>query len=281
MRAIWVAIGLTASGCAVRATPYRFAGPMVSAVSLDDVAEHGRTRTYDDGIGPGDVRIVDLPGAPGRTDVPATASEDADGSWRIVAENLIGEGDDLRGVVISRLPAHHNEKKPKAGVAAIDLTTVSEADDLRALVGRRDGRTDVAFAIAAATRLRSAPPAGIAALTDGPALVVEAADALVAPADASPRVGDLLIFDRAEDDEPASRTAIVIAQDDRGVYEMIYLSHGVVRRGFVDPARPSTKRDADGKIVNTFLRDGDDYPPKGTKYLAGELLAHVLVWSRL
>jgi len=278
MRAIWLALGLTASGCAVRATPYRFAGPMVSAVSLDEVAEHGRARAYDDGIGPGDVRVVDLPGAPGRTDVPATASIDADGSWRVVSENLLGDGD---GAVISRLPARHHEPKPKAGVAAIDLTLVSEAADLRELVGRRDGRTDVAFALAAAASLGGKPPAGIAAITDGPALVEAAADALVAVGEASPRVGDLLIFDRAEGNEPASRTAIVIAQDDRGVYEIIYVSHRIVRRGFVDPARPTTKRDADGRVVNTFLRDGDDHPPKGTKYLAGELLAHVLVWSRL
>lgn len=274
MRAMWIALGLSASGCAVRAAPYRFSGPMVSAVSLGEVAEH--RRVYDDAIEPGGVRIVDLPGAPGRADVPATASVEEDGSWRVVAENLLGDGG---GVVISRLPAWHHDKKPKAGVAAIDLSAVREVADLRNLVGRRDGRTDVAFALAAGARLGGTPPAAIAALTSGPELV-EAAGAAIAE-DATPRVGDLLIFDRAEDDAPASRVAIVIAQDDRGVYEMIYLSHGVVRRGFVDPARPSTKRDADGKIVNTFLRDGDDYPPKGTKYLAGELLAHVLVWSRL
>ncbi len=39
--------------------------------------------------------------------------------------------------------------------------------------------------------------------------------------------------------------------------------------------------DDDGRVHNTYVRHGKDYPPKGTRYLAGELLAHVIAWPQL
>jgi hypothetical protein len=68
----------------------------------------------------------------------------------------------------------------------------------------------------------------------------------------------------------------VIARDARGVLEYVYAGGGVVRRGFVDPARPTTRRDLTGSVVNTFMRHGKKWPAKGTRYLAGELLVHVV-----
>jgi hypothetical protein len=50
----------------------------------------------------------------------------------------------------------------------------------------------------------------------------------------------------------------------------------VIRRGFYDVSRARTRRDENGAIVNTFMRHGRLWPPKGTRYLAGELLAHVI-----
>jgi hypothetical protein len=70
--------------------------------------------------------------------------------------------------------------------------------------------------------------------------------------------------------------AIAIARDANGVTEFIYAGGGVIRRGFVDPTRATTRRDLTGAAVNTFLRHGKQWPPKGTRYLAGELLAHVI-----
>ncbi|MDQ3300101.1 MAG: hypothetical protein M3619_26265, partial [Myxococcota bacterium] len=91
-----------------------------------------------------------------------------------------------------------------------------------------------------------------------------------------PERGDLLVFDRAIVDEPADLLAVVIARDERDVTEFLYLGGGVIRRGFLDASRRTVKRDAAGAIVNTFLRTGKRWPPKGTRYLAGELLVRVI-----
>jgi hypothetical protein len=110
-----------------------------------------------------------------------------------------------------------------------------------------------------------------------PALVAwaSARGKLLAPTEAA-QPGDLLVFDRAVANRPSDLVALVIGRDARGVTEVVYAGGGVIRRGFVDPARPSTRRDLTGAVVNTFLRHGKQWPPKGTRYLAGELLAHVI-----
>lgn len=143
---------------------------------------------------------------------------------------------------------------------------------LRALVGRRDKRDPVTAALAWSREL-GAP---LEART-GEDVIAWATQrgALAAPTEpAAP--GDLLVFDHATSDAEADLIAIVIDRDSRGVTELIYLGGGVIRRGFVDPARPRLKRDADDRIVNTFLRHGKRWPAKGSHYLAGELLAHVI-----
>jgi hypothetical protein len=91
-----------------------------------------------------------------------------------------------------------------------------------------------------------------------------------------PEPGDLLVFDRTQGDDTSDLIAIVVGRDARNVIEMIYVAGGVVRRGFVDAARPAMRRDKDGAVVNTYLRHGKRSPPSGTHYLAGELLAHVV-----
>ena len=88
--------------------------------------------------------------------------------------------------------------------------------------------------------------------------------------------GDILVFDRALGDGGADLVALVIARNTRGVLEFLYTGGGVIRRGFLDPARPSMRRDLDGAVVNTFLRHGKRWPPPGTRYLAGELVVHVI-----
>ena len=58
--------------------------------------------------------------------------------------------------------------------------------------------------------------------------------------------------------------------------ELVYLAGGVIRRGFVDVTRASTRRDLQGRVINTFIRHVRRMPPKGTRYLAGELLSAVI-----
>lgn len=175
------------------------------------------------------------------------------------------------GIVWSRLRAPHLAKT-KMPVAT--PTTVAEA---RALVGERDPRSPVAFALAVAgglSGIRALPDVG-----DGPALVAwaEGRGALAAivpgtPDTAAIAVGDLLVFDRVVGGAPASLVAVALGRDDRGVIDMLYLAGGVIRRGHLDPARPRTTRDRDRRIVNTFLRHGADQPPGDTRFRAGALV---------
>ena len=279
VRVALAALLLAASGCAARPVPYRFAGPLVSGVSLDDRAEHGRTRpTYDDGVTrrPA-IAVAEVPGTP-RPEVPASGpGHDVSGA-RTVVGDFPDVGAVAGGIVISRLPEPHRQDRARDGEARLELSGLEGVDDVRMLVGSRDGRGDVAFALAVAAQLVPDVGAVAGASEDGPALVERARrqGALGEPDDRPIETGDLLVFDRAVDGEPASLVAVALGRDERGVIEMLYLARGVVRRGFVDPARPKVRRDDEGRVVNTYLRHGKDWPPKGTRYLSGELLAHVI-----
>lgn len=183
-----------------------------------------------------------------------------------------------REVVWSRLPAPHRGSSlpAQAGgiTGAIEIPRVREPSDLRGLVGQRDNREPIAivFSWLGELGIDTAP------FPTEPTTFVtwaQTAGKLALATDIA-KPGDLLVFDRATSDEPADLIALVVARDSRGVTELIYPANGVIRRGFLDPVRPSIRRDHDGAIVNTFLRHGKQWPPKGTRYLAGELLAHVI-----
>jgi len=178
----------------------------------------------------------------------------------------------------AQLPSTH--KLPPSTVrprTAIDLHDLHDLIGLIGLVGRRESRDPMVATLFWARELGLRSDAVTAA-----DLVAWAARThrLHAASDL-PKPGDLLVFDRAASDEPADLVAIVIARDARGVIEMVYVAGGVVRRGFVDVARPTVRRDREGATVNTYLRHGKRAPPKGTRYLAGELLAHVIRQSQL
>ncbi|MCX5744231.1 MAG: hypothetical protein NT062_17210 [Proteobacteria bacterium] len=150
------------------------------------------------------------------------------------------------------LPAPHRVTLPAIALHAVD--------DLRALVGRRDPRPSRSAALAWARELR---------------IVDRQFDLATAPvrwraADGEPHraaitAGDLLVF--AVDE----LVAIAVSPT-----EFIYVAGGVVRRGLIDPLRPTSHRNDDGTIANTYLRHGSKWPPKGTRYLSGELLAAIV-----
>jgi hypothetical protein len=143
--------------------------------------------------------------------------------------------------------------------------------DLRKLVGRRDKHTPFAAVVGWAHALGT-----VIGAADGKALVAWARDkGRLASNNDGAQPGDLLVFDHVESDATSDLVAIVIARDNRNVLELLYLGGGVIRRGFCDPKHPSVRRDH-GIVVNTYLRTGNRYPPKGTHYLAGELLSHVV-----
>ena len=175
----------------------------------------------------------------------------------VVASSALGR-EDTRG----QLPT------PNRIDAAAPLPPARAPADLRARVGRRDKRDPIEAAIGWAREL---------GMTVEPDVVAWAeANGRLHDADMPPKRGDLLVFDRVNSDDPADLVGVVIARDERSVTEFLYLGGGVIRRGFVDATRPRTKRDKTGMVVNTFLRTGRRWPAKGSHYLAGEHLAHVI-----
>ena len=173
---------------------------------------------------------------------------------------------------------------------ALGATSGEElAASLRGMVGRRDeGSTHLQYALAALGELGATLDPELARVENGPALVAlaERRGALTPapPGNSLPwlRLGDLLVFDRVVAADPASLVAIVVSVDERGVVEFVYLARGVVRRGFVFPPSPSTRRDpTSGRILNTFTRHNDGADPRGTRHLAGELIAAAISLDRL
>jgi hypothetical protein len=276
-----------AAGCATRAQPYRFASPLLGAA---DVPAHAwpdqratsepdapRTRPPRPVIAnrrgqsrrvggwqadsqQGAIRTVSARGI--ETTMPVASAEVA---------SAIRSEPYAREVVWSRLPAPHLDSP---GGAAIQLPGVREPADLRARVGQRDRREPFAIVMDWLGEL------GVHVdvwASEGPALVVWAqGKGMLAPPTEPARPGEILEFDRVTSDGSADLVALVIGRDARGVTEFMYAGGGVIRRGFLDPTRARTRRDIDGAVVNTFLRHGKRYPPKGTRYLAGELLSHVI-----
>lgn len=184
----------------------------------------------------------------------------------VSASSVATTAEPRSGIVISRLPAPHR-------VAAADSPAPRTVADALALAGHRDPRDPLAFALAVAASLGTAP---VPALRTGPALVAWAREqgSFVSLAEiTSIAPGDLLVFDRAVENLPASLVAVALTTDARGVTSFLYVARGVIRIGHLDPARPKVARDREGKTVNSYLRHTSDYPPAGTRYLAGELLA--------
>ena len=167
-------------------------------------------------------------------------------------------------------PSQHSEALPAPQRLApgAPLPALRVPADLRTLVGRRIKRDAFAETLAWARELGSHID-----VPNGRGLVTWAAATDHFASETRP--GDLLVFDRTEGAE-ADLVAIAVARDARGVTEFVYLAGGVVRRGFLDPVRRSLRRDSAGAVVNTFMRAGNRWPPSGTHYLAGELLAHVV-----
>jgi hypothetical protein len=99
---------------------------------------------------------------------------------------------------------------------------------------------------------------------------------VVGAADARP--GDILLFDTrgaAPAPECADRAGIVESVGAGGRITFVEARGGHIRRSFVDPAHPSSRRDARGEILNSFLRPIRIDDPPGARYFAGEMLCGV------
>jgi hypothetical protein len=92
------------------------------------------------------------------------------------------------------------------------------------------------------------------------------------------RAGDILFFDTrgvAPRPECADRVGIVERVGASGRLTFVEAQGGRIRRSFVAPAHPSSRRDAQGEILNSFLRPIRIDDPPGARYFAGEMLCGV------
>ncbi len=145
-----------------------------------------------------------------------------------------------------------------------------------ALVSRGRGTADEGAAFVE----RALHDAGLRFGTDGSTRALwgylRTAHRLVGAADARP--GDVLLFDTrgvASTPECADRAGIVESVAAGGRITFVEAQGGRIRRSFVDPAHPASRRDARGEILNSFLRPIRIDDPPGARYFAGEMLCGV------
>lgn len=263
-RLSWLAPLLLVGACAGRETPYRFSSPLLG---MADVPHRP-------------LLAPPPPGGPDRAAPDATTRVATSLPARRagVAKTVASHTAAVAVIdVPAAAPAQRSElaaphKLPKG----TPVPAVASINDLRALIGVRDPRVPETAVLAVARILEpgTAPPDQLGALADLVSWANQSGRLHAPSTQALP--GDLIVFDRTEGDTEADRIAIVLSRDDRGVAEYMYLANGIWRRGFMDATRPHLRRDDLGKIVNTFHRHGRRYPPKGTRYLAGELAAFVI-----
>jgi hypothetical protein len=97
----------------------------------------------------------------------------------------------------------------------------------------------------------------------------------------SARPGDVLFFDTRPAAAPpscedgAGHAGIVEAVSREGRITFVEARDGRVRRSYVDPARPTLRRDGRGEIANSFLRAKRVDDPPRARYFAGEMLCGV------
>jgi len=258
--ALAVVVATFATGCVAHDRPYRFRSPMLGTAAVPEPPLPGE-KPPPEAEGPRRER-------PGHREARAI---------RVATAPKIREASAAAAARVASTPSARPEARAELAAphrlpADAPLPAVRTFDDLRALVGRRDARDPIAAALAWTRELGIATEGAT-----GAELVTwaEHGDRLAAPtAEAGP--GDLLVFDHVSSDDTSDLVAIVLSRDARGVTEFVYVGGGVIRRGFVDASRPSLRRDKDGAIVNTFMRHGRRWPAKGSRYLAGELLASIV-----
>ena len=257
----------------MRERPYRFSSPLLGAADVPPERLPGARRDERPAVVAARPVVASRPAGGWQADAQAAAvrsvsARGLDTKMPVASADAaaaITQRGYARGVVWSRLPAPHQ--------ASFVAPLAHEPADLRARVGTRDNRDP--FAIVLSWRAELGLPA--IAATDSAALVAgaHAAGTLYDPHElAAP--GDLLVFSHVTSDADVDLVGFTIARDARGVIEFMYAGGGILRRGFLDASRPTTRRDLDGAVVNTFLRHGKRMPPTGTRYLAGELLVHVV-----
>lgn len=207
--------------------------------------------------------------APGVSGVQAGDLESRDD-----AASPANDGDRRDGMVASAAHlgfAELERPAPRTGpVPAADAL----ADTLRGMVGLREpDATEVGFVMAALATLGAALDDDLRAVADGPALVAIAEARNATEVDHQPLLGDLVVFDDVVRKAAASAIGVVVARRDDGTVELVYLSRGVVRRGFMNREHPDQKRDAEDRVLNTIIRQRHGSGRKGHGDLTAQVFA--------
>jgi hypothetical protein len=260
-----LALALGLAACARRDAAHRFRAPLLSSVHAAPLpapaAPAASPRLAHR------ARLADLP-APHRSQGTAM---------------LAIEETPLYAVPTSQPPAGAATPGPAPGPSGV-------VEILRALVGQRDKeRSHVEFALLAldAIGVRLGPDARAhftATATATGAELVAWAETKDALGTSGPLPGDLVVFDKVNQGEPASLVGVVVSVTPRPhgeTVEFVYLARGVVRRGYVSPRTPTRKRDDGGSALNTFVRHLDGKTPKSAEFLAGELFRGYIRIDRL
>jgi hypothetical protein len=276
MRRLPLLAAVLASGCATRAQPYRFSSPMLGMADIPTASLHTpipqqetkrpkpsprRGGGWQADAQGGSIRVVSARGI--EWQMPQASASAAE---EVREEHYASQP------AWAQLPAPHRATSTIAGAMTGAIALPHEPADLRKLVGMRDKRDPFTVLTSWTTTLGLRVEG-----TDGATLVAWAASVgKLEPHTATPNAGDLVVFDHVVGDSESDLVGLVLARDTRGVTEFLYVGGGVIRRGFYDATRPKIRRDVDGVVVNTFMRHGRQWPPKGTRYLSGELIAHVV-----
>ncbi len=93
-----------------------------------------------------------------------------------------------------------------------------------------------------------------------------------------PSPGDVVFFDDTHDrngngrlDDDLTHLAVVEKVRDDGTLTLVHRGSKGVSRIWMNLSRPDEHADAEGQVLNSFLRVRTAKDPRGTKYLAGQL----------
>jgi hypothetical protein len=163
------------------------------------------------------------------------------------------------------------------------FTSVFQAarfEALRPVPAARDGARRPAAEEGAAFVEKALHDAGFRFGTDGSARALwgylRASHRLVSATEARP--GDVVFFDTrglAPTPECADHAGIVEKVDRDGRITFAEARGGRMLRSFVDPARPTVRRDDRGQILNSFLRAKTVEDPPEARYFAGQMLCGI------
>jgi hypothetical protein len=264
--ALGLAICSSAPACAGRVASYQFTAPLIGGVRAADIPP-----------------LVPDRSAP---ELPSEPERQSDG--RSTALAAARPAAPLRTGTRAPLPALRRDRASAAPprqllIPARPLTGAPEtlARKLRALVGERRDETPVRFAVRALRAIGARPDRDLGSADDGGDLLAVARTRDAIDSSTPPLLGDLVVFDRVHGNDEASLVGVVIGTDSAGTVEFVYLSGGVVRRGFLNRNQPERKRDDSGRALNTIVRPLQDDDARDRDTLAGELFRDYIRLDRL